>query len=751
MGWVTPELRAILLEHGTQFFAAKKTDRDDIVDEVEEKLKAAKPDLVSDRLSSQIKTWYNNEIARFRQPEENKLSPTKVKMKQYNSKSVAKERHEERYQEIKEDLSKGGTEWNDLYRTTMKKLWDELDDEEQNKCSQISKERNTGNIGEAEKRSLAAVHADKKIASFTKKMYDMYGARIVCLASWIDDRSHAQSSVHETSVAPKFSQQFPKWKTQKGVASAFVEYGQSFEDGDLSSDEDNASVKKAKYPWAQIDFYCDDDDVDQALRNYPILPEIPLAKRAQEWIGGAKIVIRAFVKAVHELQVGSSIVPWGAMASAEGAHALIPSQCLPSGLALRDPSRMVKSEVEAYFKHWHSRQKDGKKPLNFRVQEAKEKREEDKAARVAALKSKKRGYVEVSEGEDGGDSVPMKKPKAAPRRNAPSSDEEDSGVEDLVPKNSKLPPKKIAPAMHKAKQENPKRPIARPILNASTRKEILVALSAFPPYRSLVDKVLKAATAVVDWMSNDPHIPPANTTFHYTEASNILLIVGLTLRECKACSEAEPDTPLHAVPFDYKDLEIVQATLIRMDAAIQPKRVTKWGVSASIYRAIDSTWRKVCLEVGLGEDDIKAFDSTWKAFAEGYAAADSALTRSGKAPALSAIDVFPDSIRTWATSGKETAEYPPGDPTDWNAEMTEVWKLIKCEITAAKRAKTTDNLLNRDWCRRGRGGLVCLVLGMKWWRTSLMLSPSEASMQIWLSTIVDMTAAFALVSSADSV
>ncbi|KAJ7878473.1 hypothetical protein B0H13DRAFT_2346534 [Mycena leptocephala] len=97
-------------------------------------------------LSSQIKTWYNNEITHIRQPEESKPSPTKVKMKQYNSESVVKEKHEERYQDIKEELSMGGTEWNDLYRATMKKLWDELDDEEQNKCSQISKERNAGNI-----------------------------------------------------------------------------------------------------------------------------------------------------------------------------------------------------------------------------------------------------------------------------------------------------------------------------------------------------------------------------------------------------------------------------------------------------------------------------------------------------------------------------------------------------------------------------------------------------------------------------
>jgi hypothetical protein len=45
MRWVTPELKAILIENGTRFFAAKKSDREEVVVDIVEKLKAAKEGL----------------------------------------------------------------------------------------------------------------------------------------------------------------------------------------------------------------------------------------------------------------------------------------------------------------------------------------------------------------------------------------------------------------------------------------------------------------------------------------------------------------------------------------------------------------------------------------------------------------------------------------------------------------------------------------------------------------------------------
>ncbi|KAJ7883898.1 hypothetical protein B0H14DRAFT_3857237 [Mycena olivaceomarginata] len=230
----------------------------------------------------------------------------------------------------------------------MAQLWDELDDEEREECESTAKARNSGTVDEMEKRKLASAHADKEISVFTKKMFDLYG--------------QAQTSVHKTAVSPKFSQQFPNWKTKKGVANAFLEYSEFFADGDSGDEDDEDGPHKiAKYPWAQIDFYRDEEDVDEPLRKYPILPQVPAASKAHEWIGGAKMVIRAFVKAVHELQVGSHIVPWSSMATPEGARALIDSKYLVKNLGLKDPSRMVKSEVEAYYKHWISRQDDGKR------------------------------------------------------------------------------------------------------------------------------------------------------------------------------------------------------------------------------------------------------------------------------------------------------------------------------------------------------------------------------------------------------
>ncbi|KAJ6610813.1 hypothetical protein B0H10DRAFT_2224639 [Mycena sp. CBHHK59/15] len=88
-----------------------------------------------------------------------------------------------------------------------------------------------------------------------------------------------------------------------------------------------------------------------------------------EWIGGAKIMIRAFVKEVLKLATGSSSPPWTAMATPEGARSLIAEKYLPVGVGLKDPSRMVKTEVEAIYKLWIDRQKKSKKPLAFKVEE----------------------------------------------------------------------------------------------------------------------------------------------------------------------------------------------------------------------------------------------------------------------------------------------------------------------------------------------------------------------------------------------
>jgi hypothetical protein len=107
---------------------------------------------------------------------------------------------------------------------------------------------------------------------------------------------------HETSAAPKFSQQFPEWKTKKNVAGKFVDYGESFQnhlEEDSSNEEESEKKTLAKYPWAQVDFYVLEptDDTYNGWNGYPILPEVPL-KSGQEYVGGLKILIRSFVKEV---------------------------------------------------------------------------------------------------------------------------------------------------------------------------------------------------------------------------------------------------------------------------------------------------------------------------------------------------------------------------------------------------------------------------------------------------------------------
>ncbi|KAJ7835041.1 hypothetical protein B0H13DRAFT_1913764 [Mycena leptocephala] len=487
----------------------------------------------------------------------------------------------------------------------MKMLWDELDDNEQNECAKLAKERNSGQVDEEAKRELAAAHADKEVAAFVKKMGEIYGVRMVCMASWIDSSGRSQASVHETLTSPKFSQQFPNWKTQKGVVNAFLEYSESLADGDGSDEDDEDSAhKKAKYAWAQIDFQL--------------------------------------------FMVGSSIVPWSSMPTHEGARALIPTKYLPEGLGLRDSSRMIKSEVKAYYKLWMNRQEAGKLALVFR----------------------KRTHMEVDSDDEATNSTNKKqksKKKATANADASTKGKVNSG------------------STSKAKSANAERPAPRPILTPVARKQILLGLCAFEPYQLLVEQVLKSATNAMApakriptpaWLSWD--IP--KSTLHPTEASDILLIVGLTLRECKACTDAEPDTPLYHIPFDIEDLGLVQEAVTSMLSAMRPKKPAKWGVSPNAYCAIDSSWRKVCLEIGLGEDDVTAFGDAWKVFVEAYASGF-CFDAERKATCSPRNDGFPDKVKRWAEKPDATVDYQYNTPTSWGVEMLQVWDPIHAQST----------------------------------------------------------------------
>ncbi|KAJ7939657.1 hypothetical protein B0H13DRAFT_1850426 [Mycena leptocephala] len=213
MRWVTPELKAILIENGSRFFAGKKSDREEVLNSpvlaltgVKQGVKQLDPQgfkmLVGYTLGQEVpdllhpvKRWYNNEIARFRQPQETKESSTKIKVERWDAKAVARDRNEERYDEIKQGLSAAGTEWNKLHRRTMEKIWDELDADEQEKCFNIAKRRSQG------RREASVSIADyEEIAAFVRKMNNIYGARMVCLASWIDDKGHTQTSVYVSTA-----------------------------------------------------------------------------------------------------------------------------------------------------------------------------------------------------------------------------------------------------------------------------------------------------------------------------------------------------------------------------------------------------------------------------------------------------------------------------------------------------------------------------------------------------------------------
>lgn len=167
------------------------------------------------------------------------------------------------------------------------------------------------------------------------------------------------------------------------------------------------------------------------------------------------------------------------MATPEGARRLISNKYLPEGLGLKDPSRMVKAEVVAYYKLWIGRQKDEKQPLVFKLEEALQKAREDREARSAALQTKKRSYVEIEDEEDD-DNGSESRDSGKKKKPSPGAEEGPS-----APKQDRS---------DKEKESHSKNNVAKKPLKPAARAAFLRGLSAHKPYLSLVESVLNKST-----------------------------------------------------------------------------------------------------------------------------------------------------------------------------------------------------------------------------------------------------------------
>jgi hypothetical protein len=141
-------------------------------------------------------------------------------------------------------------------------------------------------------------------------------------------------------------------------------------------------------------------------------------------------------------------------------------------------------------------------------------------------------------------------------------------------------------------------------------------------------------------MGTNPHI----SDLSQGRAAEILLTVGLAYCGAKDCANADPDSPLGSVPFEVPDLVKVEDAIRTMLA--QSKKGLKFGVSQAASRSIENGWRKVCLEVGFSEGDIKTLGKIWKGFVETYAMVDSMLLRSGKPHSHMPPTSFPKHCRS---------------------------------------------------------------------------------------------------------
>ncbi|KAJ7739274.1 hypothetical protein B0H14DRAFT_2990997, partial [Mycena olivaceomarginata] len=381
----------------------------------------------------------------------------------------------------------------------------------------------------------------------------------------------------------------------------------------------------------------------------------------------------------------------------------------------------------------------------FKVAEAKQKAAEVQQVRLESLKRKKAAYVETSNNErvDKGSSQPKQKKK--------KGKDVDLGK---VQKDG-------------TKAQRAERPKAHLYLNSDTRKLRLLALANFTPYQSLVLEVLKSATAgsgdgrkVINpaWLSWDTDNVDLGPKFFQTttpgylsnlnavgRAAEILLTVRLAYCGAKECANADPDSPLGLVPFEIRDLVEVEDAIRSMLA--QTKKGLKFGVSQATSRSIENGWRKVCLEVGFSEGDIKTLGKDWKSFVETYAIVDCMMA---SPPQPHATNIFPEALQIWSQAADPDGNPSAEDETDWEEEMKHVSSTIQATVQTAQSEEDLDSILDADWCRHGRGGMVCVVLGMKWWRMSFT-SKDSTQLGEWGTILTDLTSSFKIITEAKSI
>jgi hypothetical protein len=175
---------------------------------------------------------------------------------------------------------------------------------------------------------------------------------------------------------------------------------------------------------------------------------------------------------------------------------------------------------------------------------------------------------------------------------------------------------------------------------------------------------LSNLNAVAEWMGSNPHI---STDILQGRAAEILLTVGLAYHGAKECANADPDSPLTSIPFEIADLVKVEDAIRAMLA--QTRKGLKFGVSQTTSHSNENGWRKVYLEIGFSEGDIKSLGKDWKSFVGTYAMVDSMLYRSGKPPQPHATDIFPEALQIWPKAAKPDGNPSAEDETDWEEEM----------------------------------------------------------------------------------
>jgi hypothetical protein len=147
------------------------------------------------------------------------------------------------------------------------------------------------------------------------------------------------------------------------------------------------------------------------------------------------------------------------------------------------------------------------------------------------------------------------------------------------------------------------------------------------------------------------------------------------------------------------------------------------------------------LEIGLDEETISKLGQDWSLLCEAWVGAELALVRVGGPTTPPALEFKPPrSLVNWSLSRSKKQD----DILDFDGIEKQVEKWWqRCTLNGIISANSA---LEKTWCRRGLGGIVLFLVGLKEWGSRI---GGKAEHERWMKVVLEVKSVFEQIPSAD--